>query len=402
MISKQTILGKLSPFKNYQKVVVYDQTVGDIVDGILETHQKYKSEYDKISEQFIGESELETARNVWNFLHSNVPYFIESTDSQTLRSPSAIVAMPGDCKSYALFANGIFDSLNRKGIFQVPIAYRFADYRGIGEFQHVFSVLYPGTDHEIWIDPVLPRFNQKKQPTSFKDKKIKMALIAMSGIDHNAQTNREVELKTFLNKLVSERDTLLNNGVIKPGSSKELEYKVAINRVTNAIQQNSIGIIPVAAITAAAPKIMDLVNSFFKTQANPNDWVGWDAQDRAGGQWEGSSVRGWVLNDGDNVANEATNIASYIKAKGINVLTNSGHPLTVQGQGWRDVTIEEIADKFRRGGLNQLADQLVNENTGIFSALTSPTGTTTQKAGMNTFLMLGLAGAALFLLTKKR
>lgn len=400
MINKQTILGKLQPFKNYQKVVVFDQTVGDIISGILSTHEKYKSEYDKISDQFIGESELETARNIWNFLHSNVPYYVESTDSQTLRSPSAIVAMPGDCKSYALFANGIFDSLNRKGIFHTPIAYRFADYRNIGEFQHVFSVLNPGTDHEIWIDPVLPRFNQKKQPTSYKDKKIKMALIAMSGIDQNAKQSREQELKDFLNRLVNERDKLLNDGIIKPGSSKELEYKVAINKVTNAIQQNAVGVVPVAAVVAAAPKIMDLVNTFFKSQANPNDWMGWDAQDQAGGQWAGSSVRGWVLNDGDNVNNEAVNIASYIKAKGIKILTNSGHPVTIQGQGWRDVTIEEIADKFRRGGLNQLADQLMNENTGIFAP--SGSGVSPQKAGMNMYLTLGLVGAALFLLTRKK
>ena len=240
MISANYILQKLSPFKNYQTVITQDQTVGDIINGILSTHEKYKKEYDKISEDFIGASELETAKNIWNFLHSNVPYFIESTKNQTLRSPSAIVAMPGDCKSYALFANGIFDSLNRKGIFQTPIAYRFADYRGIDEFQHVFAVLYPGTNKEIWIDPVLSRFNEKKQPTSYKDKKIKMALIALSGVD--SRQNRTEELKAFLNKLVNERDRLLQSGVIVPGSSKELEYKVAINKVTKAIQDSSVGI----------------------------------------------------------------------------------------------------------------------------------------------------------------
>lgn len=237
MINSNQILSKLSPFKNYRKIVIQDQSVNDIINGILDTHEKYKNEYDKISQDFIGSSELETARNIWNFLHSNVPYYVESTKNQTLRSPSAIVAMPGDCKSYALFANGVFDSLNRKGIYKTPLAYRFADYRNIDEFQHVFAVLYPGTNNEIWIDPVLPRFNQKKQPTSYKDKKIKMALIAMSGVNSTSKEDRQTELKNFLNRLVNERDKLLNDGVITPGSSKELEYKVAINKVTKAMQQ---------------------------------------------------------------------------------------------------------------------------------------------------------------------
>jgi len=397
LISGNYILQKLAPFKNYRVVVSQDQSVNDIIKGILETHEKYKSEYDKISDDFIGASELETAKNIWNFLHSNVPYFIESTQNQTLRSPSAIVAMPGDCKSYALFANGIFDSLNRKGVFNTPIAYRFADYRGINEFQHVFSVLYPGTNKEIWIDPVLSRFNEKKQPTSFKDKKIKMALIALSGV--NTKQNRADELKAFLNKLVNERDQLLNAGVIVPGSSKELEYKVAINKVTRAIQDNSVGI-GVTDDIKTGIEIVSVITDLFKTKPNPNDWVGWDQQDKSNSQWDGSSVRGYVLNDGDNVQNEALNIVSYINARGLDVLTNSGHPTTIPGTGWRDVTIEEIANKLQRGGFPQEAAAILQKKNNPIADLLSPGKTT--KASTNMLLTLGLVGAGIFLITKMK
>jgi hypothetical protein len=236
MVSKNEVLNKLSPFKNYKKVVSTDQTVTDIIDGILETQNKWQKEYDKISELFVGESELETARNIWNFLKSNVPYYIESNKNQTLRSPSAIVAMPGDCKSYALFTNGVLDSLNRKGIIQVPLAFRFAGYKDTTrEPQHVFAVMYPGTKKEIWIDPVLPRFNEKRQPSFYKDKKIKMALIALSGVGYTASDKR-AEMEAYRDKLVRDRDRLLQAGVITPGSSKELQYKVAINKVTVALQ----------------------------------------------------------------------------------------------------------------------------------------------------------------------
>ena len=236
MVSKSAVLKKLSPFNNYKRVVSADQTVTDIIDGIVNTHYQYQDEYDKISNYFVGESELETARNIWNFLKSNVPYYIESTNNQTLRSPSAIVALPGDCKSYALFANGVLDSLNRKGIFQVPLAFRFAGYKDTTrEPQHVFAVMYPGTKKEIWIDPVLPRFNEKRQPSFYKDKKIKMALIALSGVGYSA-SNKRAEMEAYRDKLVRDRDRLLQAGVITPGSSKELQYKVAINKVTVALQ----------------------------------------------------------------------------------------------------------------------------------------------------------------------
>jgi hypothetical protein len=236
MVSKSAVLQKLAPFQNYKRVVSTDQTVSDIIDGILQTHYQWQDEYDKISDYFVGESELETARNIWNFLKSNVPYYIESNKNQTLRSPSAIVAMPGDCKSYALFANGVLDSLNRKGIFQVPLAFRFAGYKDSSrEPQHVFAVMYPGTKKEIWIDPVLNRFNEKRQPSFYKDKKIKMALIALSGVGYTA-TDKRAEMEAYRDKLVRDRDRLLQAGVITPGSSKELQYKVAINKVTVAPQ----------------------------------------------------------------------------------------------------------------------------------------------------------------------
>ena len=236
MVSKSAVLKKLAPFNNYKKVVSADQTVTDIIDGIVNTHYQYQDEYDKISNYFVGESELETARNIWNFLKSNVPYYIESTNNQTLRSPSAIVALPGDCKSYALFANGVLDRLNRKCIFQVPLAFRFAGYKDTTrEPQHVFAVIFPGTKKEIWIDPVLNRFNEKRQPSFYKDKKIKMALIALSGVGYSASDKR-AEMEAYRDKLVRDRDRLLQAGVITPGSSKELQYKVAINKVTVALQ----------------------------------------------------------------------------------------------------------------------------------------------------------------------
>jgi len=95
---------------------------------------------------------------------------------------------------------------------------------------------------------VLDKFDLKKQPTYYKDKKLSMALIAMSGIQPQS-TPSLADLQDIRDKLVSVRDRLLINGTLLPNSSKELEFKVAINKVTKAIQNASIsGVDPYSSV----------------------------------------------------------------------------------------------------------------------------------------------------------
>ena len=242
MISKNMVLQKLAPFTNFKKVLIEDQNTGDIIQGILDNHNNYESEYDKISKMFIDDNEVETAKNIFKFLKDNVPYYIEPIEKQTLRSPSAIISIKqgADCKSYASFINGIMSSLNRKGIFKVPLAYRFASYRyDTREPQHVFAVLYPGTKNEVWVDPVLNKFDQRKEPVFIKDKKIKMALIAMSGTSTQGTATLQ-EMQNYRDKLVNLKNKYLNSGFITPGSQEENQYIMAIDKVTKFIQNASI------------------------------------------------------------------------------------------------------------------------------------------------------------------
>jgi len=246
MISKNMVLQKLAPFTNFKKVLIQDQNTGDIIQGILDNHNNYESEYDKISEMFIDDNEVETAKNVFEFLKNNVPYYVEPIEKQTLRSPSAIISIKegADCKSYASFINGIMSSLNRKGIFKVPLAYRFASYRyDTREPQHVFAVLYPNTKNEVWVDPVLNKFDQRKEPVFIKDKKIKMALISMSGTSTQVPASLQ-DMENYRDKLVGLKNKYLNSGVITPGSQEENQYIMAIDKVTKAIQFASISGVP--------------------------------------------------------------------------------------------------------------------------------------------------------------
>lgn len=179
MVSVGNLLSVLNPYNNKKKIIVEDQSTDDIIKAILDGHKKYITEYQKICKYFVGRNNKETAHNIWKFLKNNIQYIIESEDKQTIKSPSALLAQKYcDCKNYSLFTGGILHCLN------IPFCYRFASYK-IWDKQpgHVFIVMYPGTSYEIWIDAVLSKFDYKKPYSHKIDKKPKMAIYSISGVN---------------------------------------------------------------------------------------------------------------------------------------------------------------------------------------------------------------------------
>ncbi len=181
------LLAQLRPFANKEHILVNDQQVSDIITGLLNTHNQYKSEYDKIAGGFRGRTDRETGKKIYTFLKNNVNYVIEPDSKQTLKSPAAILytgkSTGSDCKNYSLFTGGILSALNRQGA-NIKWCYRFASYRMFDKMpHHVFVVINPNTANEIWVDAVLPKFNLKKQYYYKTDKKVNdMALVAVAGI----------------------------------------------------------------------------------------------------------------------------------------------------------------------------------------------------------------------------
>jgi len=352
MVSRNLLLEKLPPFMNNRKVIMQNQNVGDIINGIINTHEQYKSQYDKISPFFLGSDLESTCYNVWSFLKQNVPYRIESDDQQTLRAPASIVSgLPADCKTFSLFSMGIADSLRRKGLIDCKLAFRFAGYNDFSNnLEHVFCVINPKTKNEIWCDAVLPNFNQKKQPSIYKDKNINMALVALSGIGDFAST---------ANNLANTAASLSN---------------------------------PVSAGLQAIKTLSDL----FKNKPNPTDWVGWDALDQQIGAPTGTNVLNWVINDGDDVKNEALNIVSYILSKGFKNLI--GYSTWFK----RNITIDDIVNKLNRGGFSDEAAALkakYNANINVLPDGTILPTEASKTAGMNIWVTVALVGAAIFAIT---
>jgi len=194
-----TLLQFLPAYNGNETILVRNQDTDDIINGILDAHYKYSKNYDKISSFFVGSTPKQTARNIWNFLKKNVKYRVEPEHKQTIKSPSAIIATGlttgSDCKNYALFIAGIINSLAWMKLQKIPFCFRFSSYKYFSEVpEHVFVVLYPGTNHEIWVDPVLNSFDQKKAYNYKIDKTPKNMLVGISGIGRKP--------KTFFGKLL--------------------------------------------------------------------------------------------------------------------------------------------------------------------------------------------------------
>ena len=186
------LLAQLDSFKNNQKIISYDQSTNDIINAILKQHNKSLKEYDKLFYFFDAGNCYDTAKKVFNYLKLNVKYIIEPDNLQTVKTPAAILATGkttgSDCKNFSLFFAGIMDAYRRNTGEKFDLSYRFASYDGSNIPEHVFVVINPGSENEIWCDAVLDYFNEKKQPNYYKDKKLQnMALMALSGINEQRQ-----------------------------------------------------------------------------------------------------------------------------------------------------------------------------------------------------------------------
>lgn len=193
MINPNFLLSKLSGFAGNRKTITRNQDVYDIVGAMLEAHKIHAPEYDKISHYFYAGSDEKTARKIFDFLKDHVKYSVESDKDQRVMSPAAILTLKkNDCKNYALFINGILDSLKRQGKIKGRVIYRFASYRLLDEApHHVFAVLQTN-GREIWIDPVLSKFDEKKIYYHKIDRE-PMALYSISGIGQTKKEARQAK-----------------------------------------------------------------------------------------------------------------------------------------------------------------------------------------------------------------
>lgn len=177
MINRTTAAALLPPYAG-KKDVHAGLGVGtnsQLVRNILADFPKAVEQTRKLAPKFQGKDLESTASNVWNFLKTQIRYKEDSGLFQTMRLPSALIRTgQGDCKSFSLFAAGIMANLG------YPVALRFTGYGGATYPGHVYILAGPASNRVI-IDAVWHKFNQEKQPWTYK-KDYTMEISTISGI----------------------------------------------------------------------------------------------------------------------------------------------------------------------------------------------------------------------------
>ncbi len=235
-MNRQSLLQLLPAPTGREDLIAGNQNVEDIIHEVLEAHEVFESDYDLIAQRFKGGN---VPLKLYNFCRENMRYKVEKTKKQTTRSPAVILEMGfGDCKHYAGFIAGVLDALNRSGDGHYKWVYRFGYYDSQEDAPgHVFVVV-TDRNKEIWIDPVLPNYDQRyPAPLDFTDKKIPMSLVRMSGpcscgegdAIGNAESDLLNQLKEYVNSLGQSVTALKQTGQINQAIDQILQMAALIN-----------------------------------------------------------------------------------------------------------------------------------------------------------------------------
>lgn len=128
----------------------------------------------QMASQFKGKNELETCKNVFDYLKTRINYRADGFH-QKIKLPSALLReRVGDCKSYSLFTYGILTNLG------IPCKYVLTSYNNDPTPTHIYVI----TNSGIIIDAVWGKFNSEKKPTYKYTKDMRISTI--TGIKSNS------------------------------------------------------------------------------------------------------------------------------------------------------------------------------------------------------------------------
>lgn len=412
----QLLMGLLDPYQGRADKLVEEQTTGDIIEALLKAHREHVSDYAKISSFFAGGSKRDVARKIYNFLRKNVKYRIESSNRQTVTSPASLLALGrGDCKHYSLFSAGILQNLG------IPFAFRFASYKPFDrQPQHVFVVVDPNTDREIWIDPVISSFDYKKPYTYAIDKK--MAVYKISGI------GATLAQKAALKAAKQQKKAAATTAQKKAAKTTVKAARKAAGRTTGQVLKKGARVVLKVAAAPVRNSFLLLVSINFAALATKLAKA-WEKQptklrtfwEGAGGKlealkkaWEKGSTKKRIFGDGMIGAAPAAAAATAapLLVKVADVLRSIGidpAELVQIGKDAINAKAQELAKKALEPKAADLAtdidvsDQVFEEMPATMDVTSTPEfkqATTTKK--MN-YLPLVIGGAAVaYFLTRKK
>lgn len=160
--------------------------IPDVVDHILDADKTAHKDITGDVEKLRGETDEETARNIWRWIKGNpkikyVPDYV-LTDIQKVRKPARLFHDGvGDCKSLSLLAGAFLRKLN--------IPYEYVVIKQDSRNPHKGHI-YVQTSSGVILDPVNDVFNE--EPRYWKKMKYKTRIQTLSGL---GQIPRNINLE---------------------------------------------------------------------------------------------------------------------------------------------------------------------------------------------------------------
>jgi hypothetical protein len=273
---------------------------------------------------------------------------------------------------------------------------------------HVFVVINPGTKNEIWIDPVLNGFDQKKQYYYKIDKKPKnMSLIALSGIDGiGRKTKKTAPKKTSAKK-----------------TAKQTKRKQAIKKIATKLKKTGKGILKIA-LTPSRNAFLLLVKLNFKGIATNLKKVYAKNPDKLKTFWSGFNGKWDNLISNINIGSNKKPLEDLSSMIGIpnplKATTITASPILLKLSNFfaeLGIDTEELKD-ISQNALNESAQNVVDKVTNQAKQIESEEKEEVKQAkkelntesseeetpglSKNTMLLIGAGAVGLFLLTRKK
>lgn len=142
-----------------------DGNTQDIIDTVLYA-DGLAAPYTKEFAQTLRGGDLKTTcRNIWEFVKKQIPYKLDESGYQWVKSPGRLWKdKGGDCKSFSVFTASCLKNLG------IKYGYRFSSYRTDPTPTHVYVYVPNGKGQEIILDSVWDGpFNTEKKYTHKKD-----------------------------------------------------------------------------------------------------------------------------------------------------------------------------------------------------------------------------------------
>ena len=207
-MSLRAQISQLTPRTYRTNVTVpHGASVQDITQSILSAEPEATFQADQFAHLLKGRTDRETAQNIHTLL-SSLNYQADGFKHQKIKLPSALMATgTGDCKSYALFAKAVCNSLN------VPSSFCVTTYNFKPENE---AHIYTQTNSGVTIDGTLPRFNYEAPGIKTKNKYSNMTKVSVMG---NAQPMAAINgplenvIKSIGDKLTGNFNEIVNNNI---------------------------------------------------------------------------------------------------------------------------------------------------------------------------------------------